>query len=100
MDDRPLYYRFSWHPESGVDLAHDEGDPLRIRYLPDLEDGEQLGYAHRRDPGWRITDLDMKPIDPHIRQEVERAIRSREHDRSVTATWQLKEATLRYGSFI
>lgn len=75
---RPPYYLFAYSPTSGeVAVGHTlEAQPAEVPTHDDLasqlnEPGLIHGYAYRIDNGWRVTDVDHRPIaDPHAKVRV------------------------------
>jgi hypothetical protein len=78
---RPLYYRWVYSPSKGVSLGTNQDDhPALVKYHRDLggdiNDTDLIhGYASALDGGWRITDLEHRPVeDPYIVQQVVRRL--------------------------
>lgn len=78
---RPLYYRWIYSPSKGVTLGSNQDDhPALVKYHSelggDINDTDLVhGYASALDGGWRISDLEHKPVeDPYIVQQVVRRL--------------------------
>jgi hypothetical protein len=92
----PLYYRWSFSPEHGVELAHNgEDHPAQVRYHQDLvkSPGQTHGYAYRIGNGWRLTDWEHKPVeDPFAVAQVVRALTGKEGpQRGTQSPWEPAE---------
>ncbi len=78
----PLSYRWAFDPNTAeVHLTHDEKPNLEVEYHEDLAKRVNhpeavQGNAHRIHKGWRILDLDHKPVtDEFIARQVHKALR-------------------------
>lgn len=75
---RPPYYLFVYSPATGeVTIGHTlEAHPAEVPTHADLaselnEPGLLHGYAYRINNGWRLTDVDHRPItDAHAKVRV------------------------------
>lgn len=78
---RPLYYRWIFSPHKGVTVGTNQDDhPALVKYHPalsgEINDTDLVhGYAAPIGGGWRITDLEHRPVeDPYIVQQVVRRL--------------------------